>query len=480
MSQARAIEKLSTQHHYHGRMTDLVTAEKEQECAVAPSFAEVVKAFLRIGLLSFGGPAAQIGLMHRIAVDEKRWISEDRFLHALNYCMLLPGPEAQQLATYIGWLLHGVRGGIVAGVLFVLPGLAVITGLSAAYALYQDIGWVVGLFFGLKAAVLSIVIEAVVRIGGRALKSRFHRAIAALAFLSLFVLSLPFPLVVLAAGAAGLVVARASPAIPVFRDAAEAGARGRRISVVRSLVVLVFWLTVWQAPLAVLYILGDPAGLTAVFSFFSKMALVTFGGAYAVLAYVAQVAVEHYQWLRPGEMLDGLALAETTPGPLVLVLSFVGCLAAFRETGGLDPLLSGVLGALITAWATFVPSFIWIFAGAPYIERLYGNRLVTGALSAITAAVVGVILNLAVWFALHVLFTKVDRLVLWQGFGARGNMEGAGFLPIFISVPDPATLDVAALGISLLAALLVFRLRQGIGRTLLVCAAAGFALRALV
>lgn len=461
-------------------MTDLVTAEKEPQCTAAPSFAEVVKSFFQIGILSFGGPAAQIGLMHRIAVDEKRWISEDRFLHALNYCMLLPGPEAQQLATYIGWLLHGVRGGIVAGLLFVLPGLAVITGLSAIYALYQDIGWVAGLFFGLKAAVLSIVIEAVVRIGKRALKSGFHRAIAALAFLSLFVLSLPFPVVVLAAGAAGLVVARAGPAVPVSRDAAAAEAGGWRVSPVRSLLALAFWLMVWQAPLAALYILGDPAGLTAVFSFFSKMALVTFGGAYAVLAYVAQVAVEHYQWLRPGEMLHGLALAETTPGPLVLVLSFVGFLAAFRETGGLDPLLSGVLGALITAWATFVPSFIWIFAGAPHIERLYGNRLVTGALSAITAAVVGVILNLAVWFALHVLFTKVDRLVLWDGFGARGKVEGVGFLPVSISVPDLATLDVAALGISLLAALLVFRFRQGIGRTLLVCATAGFALRALV
>jgi chromate transporter len=449
----------------------------EQETIPQPSFGEFLSAFLRIGLMSFGGPAAQIALMHRVCVDEKRWVSENRFLHALNFCMLLPGPEAQQLATYIGWLTHGVRGGMVAGLLFVLPGLAVILGLSALYAYYHDVGWVTGLFFGLKAAILAIVVEAVVRIGRRALKTRFHRLVALSAFLALFVFALPFPLVVLMAGFAGLAEAR-MVARDGSRHAADlvdpVPAASRPVG--RSLATLAFWLIVWQAPLLPLWLLSGESGLGEIFAFFSRMALVTFGGAYAVLAYVAQVAVDQYHWLEPGEMLDGLALAETTPGPLVLVLSYVGFLAGFRDAGGLPPFLGGVLGGLLAAWATFVPSFVWIFAGAPYIERLRGNRLITAALSAITAAVVGVILNLAVWFALHVLFAEVGRWSIWP---ATAEVPG-GAAPAFsvsLPLPDLATLDPAALVLALLSAVMIFLLKQGMGRTLMAAAALGLVYR---
>ena len=448
-----------------------------QTDVTSPNFREMLRAFAAIGVLSFGGPAAQIAMMHRVVVDEKRWISEPHFLHALNFCMLLPGPEAQQLATYIGWLLHGVRGGIAAGLLFVIPGLCVILGLSAAYALFQETTWLAGLFFGLKAAVLSIVIEAVIRIGRRALKTPLHRAVAALAFLALFLLALPFPLVVLAAGFIGYIGSRAAPgsAEQPAGDAAPEGSR-QSLQPLRGLAALIFWVAVWQAPLALLCVFGQD-GLSTMFLFFSKMALVTFGGAYAVLAYVAQVAVEHYHWLQPGEMLDGLALAETTPGPLVLVLSFVGFLSGFRLPTGLDPLLAGVLGAMLAAWATFVPSFVWIFAGAPYIERLRGNRRLTAVLSAITAAVVGVILNLAVWFALHVLFAKVDRLTLWPQHGIASADGGGTFGTLSLAWPRLSSLDVEAVGISLLAAVLVFSARLGVAAVLTSCAATGLLLR---
>jgi len=416
--------------------------------------------------MSFGGPAAQIALMHKICVEEKRWIDEDRYLHALNYCMLLPGPEAQQLATYIGWLLHGVRGGIVAGLLFVLPGLAVILGLSSLYALYQEASLVTGLFFGLKAAVLAIVVEAVVRIGKRALKSGFHRGLAAAAFIALFLFSLPFPLVVLTAALIGLLHARGAPAATV--DISEE-VRARP-PLLGQLAALLFWVGVWLAPLPLLWLALPETALPEVQTFFSKMALVTFGGAYAVLAYVAQVAVDHYAWLKPGEMLDGLALAETTPGPLVLVLSYVGFLAGFRQSGALDPLVGGLLGGLIAAWATFIPSFIWIFAGAPYIERLRGNRLLSAALSAITAAVVGVILNLAVWFALHVIFARVEPVEL------------VSLGPIALAVPLPvwSSLDWQALVIAVIAAVMIFRFHLGIGKTLIVAGLLGLAARFLL
>ncbi|GEO85114.1 MULTISPECIES: chromate efflux transporter [Alphaproteobacteria] len=454
----------------------------EQETIQQPSFGELLSAFLRIGLLSFGGPAAQIALMHRICVDERRWVSEARFLHALNFCMLLPGPEAQQLATYIGWLTNGVRGGIAAGLLFVLPGLAVILGLSALYAHYHDLGWVAGLFFGVKAAILAIVVEAVVRIGRRALTTRFHRIVAFAAFVALFVFSLPFPLVVLFAGVAGLAEALAAahhgqPAAIGLDEGADLGEVPRR-PLVRSLVTLAFWLVVWQAPILGLWLLSGASGLAEIFSFFSRMALVTFGGAYAVLAYVAQVAVEQYHWLKPGEMLDGLALAETTPGPLVLVLSYVGFLAGFRDAGGMPPFLGGIFGGLLAAWATFVPSFVWIFAGAPYVERLRGNRMITAALSTITAAVVGVILNLAVWFALHVLFAKVDRWTIWPS-PREGVDETAPFFSFSLPLPDPTALDPAALGLAVLSAVMIFVLKQGMGRTLIAAAGLGLLYRLL-
>jgi putative chromate ion transporter len=430
-----------------------------------PTFPELVRVFARIGCLSFGGPAAQIALMHKAVVDERKWLSEERFLHALSYCMLLPGPEAQQLATYIGWLTHGVRGGIVAGLLFVLPGLFVIIGLSTLYALFQDAGWLAGLFFGLKAAVLTIVLEAVIRLARRTLKTRFLRGLAIAAFLALFVLGLPFPLVVLAAGLAGFVHARrAATGTSGEEPGAEAIGR-KRVPLGRSLLSLAFWVFVWQLPFLMLLPLAGAESLAAMFSFFSRMALVTFGGAYAVLAYVAQVAVQDYGWLRPGEMLDGLALAETTPGPLVLVLSYVGYLVGFRTVPGLDPVMGGIIGAVLTAWATFVPSFIWIFAGAPHIERLRGKPQISAALSAITAAVVGVIANLALWFGLHVLFAEVRRLPLvpgWTGEGAPG-----------LWWPTFATLDPAALLLFLASALLLLRLKIGLVKVLLACALAG-------
>lgn len=424
-----------------------------------PSLSELISVFARIGCLSFGGPAAQIAMMHRAVVEEKRWLSEDRFLHALNYCMLLPGPEAQQLATYIGWLTHGTRGGVIAGLLFVLPGLVVITILSAAYALWQETTWLAGLFFGLKAAVLAIVVEAVIRLSKKTLKSGFLCLVAATAFVALFLFSVPFPIVVLAAAFAGFLNARRTG---VTATAAGLSDLPVRPPVGRAIATLIGWIIVWQAPLLILWAFSAPDGLTSLFSFFSKMALVTFGGAYAVLAYVAQVGVEQYGWLRAGEMLDGLALAETTPGPLVLVLSFVGFLTGFREASGIA---GGILGALLVAWATFVPSFVFIFVGAPYIERLRGNRILSGALSAITAAVVGVILNLAIWFGLHVLFREVGKVELVPSLG------------LDLALPVWTSLEPAAALLFVLSAVLLFRLKLGMVPVLGICAAAGLAVR---
>jgi len=435
----------------------------DQNPGAAPSFRELVAVFARIGALSFGGPAGQIGMMHKTLVEERRWLSEERFLHALNYCMLLPGPEAQQLATYIGWLLFGVRGGIVSGLLFVLPGLAIILGLSAAYVLYQDATWLAGLFFGLKAAVLAIVVEAVIRLGRRTLKTTFLRCVAAAAFVALFFFSLPFPLVVFAAGLAGYLMTRAGGQQTQDGVAKGDGPPGAKTpGVARTIATLVFWILVWQSPVLALWAFGAPESLSSLFAFFSKMALVTFGGAYAVLAYVAQVAVADYGWLKPGEMLDGLALAETTPGPLVLVLSFVGFLVGFREASGLGPVTGGIIGGLLVAWATFVPSFVFIFAGAPLIERLRGNALLSGALSAITAAVVGVILNLAIWFGLHVLFREVRHVDLFAlaGFG--------------LSVPVWSSLDPIALVLFAASSVMLFVLKLGMVPVLAISAAAGF------
>jgi chromate transporter len=383
------------------------------------SLGEAFRVWLRVAALSLGGPAGQIAVMHRILVEEKRWVSESRFLHALNYCMLLPGPEAQQLATYVGWLMHRTLGGIMAGGLFILPGIVAIMGLSWIYALYGKIGIVAALFFGLKAAVLAIVLEAVVRIGKRALKNRILIGIAAAAFAAIFFLDAPFPLIILAAGLIGFSGGRAG--LAQF----QAGGHGDDAqdndnllgedlpahaspNIRRSVRVATIWLTLWLVPvLTLVLILGRGDVFSQIAIFFSKMAMVTFGGAYAVLAYVAQQAVETYGWLQPGEMLDGLGMAETTPGPLIMVLQFVGFMAAFREPGILDPLIAGTLGGLLATWVTFAPCFLWIFLGAPYIEVLRGNRALSGALTAITAAVVGVILNLAIWFGIHTIFGGV-------------------------------------------------------------------------
>ncbi len=442
-----------------------------------PSFGEATRVWLKIALLSFGGPAAQIAMMHRILVEEKRWISDRRFLHALNYCMLLPGPEATQLATYVGWLLHKTRGGLVAGLLFILPGILAIMALSWIYVLFGQVGIVAALFFGLKAAILAVVLEAVLRIGRRALKNRTLIALAAAAFVALFFFKVPFPVVVLAAALIGYAGAKSGlHAFDVSMAHGSSGAKQvvdtvldeqqpehTRPSLFRFVTVSAVWLTIWLVPVALLLaFLGGSNTFSRIAVFFSQMAMVTFGGAYAVLAYVAQRAVEDYGWLSAGEMLDGLGLAETTPGPLIMVLQFVGFLAAFRDPGLLHPLLAASLGGLLATWVTFAPCFLWIFAGAPYIETLRANKALSGALAAITAAVVGVILNLAVWFAQNILFREQKA---FSTFGMQ------------IEYPVLASVDVYALGLALLAGVMMFVVRAGLVKTLIVCSAAGVALR---
>ncbi|MES2253586.1 MAG: chromate efflux transporter [Pseudomonadota bacterium] len=419
----------------------------------------------RVAALSFGGPAGQIAVMHRILVDEKRWIGEARFLHALNYCMLLPGPEAHQLAVYIGWLLHKTRGGILAGTLFVLPGLISLGVLSLVYARFGTIGWVQGLFFGLKAAVLALVVQAVIRVGSRALKTRAQLAIAAAAFAALALFALPFPLVILGAALIGLAgqalhlswfqgdaghgSASKAEGPPALIDAAFAREIPAHVrpSAIRFATIIFVGLIIWLSPLGfLLATLGSRNVFTAVAAFNAKMAVVTFGGAYAVLAYMAQQAVEYYHWLKPGEMLVGLGFAETTPGPLISVVQFVGFMAAFRQPGMLDPLAAGTIGGLLAMWMTFVPSFLWIFLGGPYVESLIANKSLDAALTAITAAVVGVILNLALWFGLHTLFAQT------------GIRQIAG---LTLSVPVLASIDWAALAISLAAFVAIFRFKMG-------------------
>lgn len=420
-----------------------------------PTFAEALKVWLKIGLLSFGGPAGQIALMHRTLVDERKWIGEGRFLHALNFCMLLPGPEAQQLATYMGWLMHGWRGGIAAGVLFVLPGAAVVLALAALYAYFGALPLAMAVFVGVKAAVLAIVIEALLRIARRALKAPFLWALAGASFVAIFALNVRFPVIVVGAALFGLAATRFGW-LKVVAEA-EDGALIRPRTAAQTAGILIGGLALWFLPVAVCAVAAPPV-FTDISLFFSKLAVVTFGGAYAVLAYMAQAAVEGYQWLSAGEMLDGLGLAETTPGPLILVTEFVGFLAAFRDPGGLSPLFAGTLGALLTLWVTFVPSFLWIFLGAPYVERLYGNRALKAALAAITAAVVGVILNLAAWFALHVLFADL-REWTWG--------------PLRLLLPDMTTLQPLAAALALVAAYLLLRRGWGMAATLALAAAVG-------
>lgn len=421
-----------------------------------------VRVWARIAAQSFGGPAGQIAVMHRILVDEKRWISEERFLHALNFCMLLPGPEAQQLAIYTGWLLHGTRGGIVAGTLFVLPGFLSILVLSVLYALYQETALVQAVFFGLKAAVLVIVADAVVRIGRRALRHSLLVALAALAFVAIFFFNVPFPVVILAAGLGGYLGSRVRPEVfqgggghgggrpgEGVKDAVITAETAPRVvpSWGRLTRVVSLGLAVWFGPLL---LVGAFLGFGSVYwqmaKFFSQMAVVTFGGAYAVLTYVAQQAVQVFGWLRPGEMLTGLGMAETTPGPLIQVVQYVGFLGAYRDPGGLTPLAAGLLASAVVTWATYAPCFLWIFLGAPYIERLRGNRALSGALTAITAAVVGVILNLSVWFALHTLFARVGEARLG---------------PLRVYTPDWRSLSVPSLVLAGVAALALFRFRLG-------------------
>jgi chromate transporter len=443
------------------------------------SLREAFWTWMRIAGLSFGGPAGQIAVMHRILVEEKRWVSEERFLHALNYCMLLPGPEAQQLATYIGWLMHRTLGGIISGGLFVLPGIVAIMALSYIYAAWGSVPIVIALFFGLKAAVLAIVVEAVVRIGKRALKNQASIALAAAAFLGIFFLSIPFPIIIFGAALIGFVggmtgaaafqgngghgPSKASGAVPIVDSLlGENLPEHARPSVLRALQVSAVWLALWLIPVAALLaLLGSANVFSQIAVFFSKMAMVTFGGAYAVLAYVAQQAVDHYRWLKPGEMLDGLGMAETTPGPLIMVLQFVGFMAAFRDPGGLPPMLAGTLGGLLATWVTFTPCFLWIFLGAPFVEKLRGNKALNAALSAITAAVVGVILNLAVWFAIHTIFRQTTPV---RAF------------PIAFDAPVFASVDPWALVLAIAAAIAIFQFKVGMIQTLAACCASGIVL----
>jgi chromate transporter len=442
-----------------------------------PTFAEATKVWLRIAALSFGGPAGQIAVMHRILVEERRWLGDGRFLHALNFCMLLPGPEAQQLATYIGWLMHGVRGALIAGILFILPGVVAIMALSWIYAIWSDAGLLWGLFFGLKAAVLAIVVQAVLRVGKRALKNSAMQVIAALSFLAIFAFGVPFPAIIVAAALIGWGGTKAG--LKAFREGDEHGVVGTthvadaetllgeeiggfereaRTGALRAGVVA---LVVWLLPVAALAILAPGSVFADIAAFFSKLAVLTFGGAYAVLGWVAQEAVGTYGWLTPGEMLDGLGMAETTPGPLIMVLQFVGFMAAFREAGWAAPLLAGALGGLLATWVTFAPCFAWIFLGAPWMERLRENTALSAALTAVTAAVVGVILNLAIWFAIHVVWHEVVHLQ-------------AG--PLSMDLPVLGSINWAAAALSVLALVAVLRFKLGMATVLGSAAVAGITL----
>ncbi|HEV8333717.1 MAG TPA: chromate efflux transporter [Steroidobacteraceae bacterium] len=455
-----------------------MAAESRDTVSPAPplSFGEALRLWTKIGWLSFGGPAGQIALMHRELVERRRWISETRFLHALNYCMLLPGPEAQQLATYMGWLLHRTWGGIVAGGLFVVPGALVMLVLSWLYVRYSSLGPVAALFFGLKAAVLAVVVDAVLRIGRRALRNRFMVAIAAAAFLAIYFFKVPFPWIVVGAALVGVIARRLVPRN--FEQAAASDLHKANDFVVdrmhetgqlahaqpsarRALKLTVVCLLIWLVPVAVVAAwLGADHVLTREGTIFGQTAVVTFGGAYAVLAYVGQRAVEELHWLHPGEMIDGLAMAETTPGPLIMVLQFVGFVAAYRYGAPLDPWFAAVLGACLTTWVTFVPSFAFIFIGAPYVESLRQHRGLNAALSCVTAAVVGVILNLSVWFATHTLFGRVDA----RTYG-----------PLHVDVPDWSTLEPMALLLAAGSMIAMLRFKVGMAWTLAASAALGIA-----
>lgn len=439
-------------------MADVLTSPARTDIAGGgPTFAEAFATWAKIGVLSFGGPTAQIALMHRIIVDEKKWLDETHFLNALSFCMLLPGPEAMQLATYTGWRLHGLAGGLAAGLLFVLPGAVVVLALAAIYAAFGQVPLVEAIFFGIKAAVLVIVIEALLRIARRALAKTEHWAIAALSFVAIFFFALPFPLIVLGAALFGFLRAKC-PAVP----AAAVPPPSKLAPLSQTLRTVGAWLVIWLTPLlALAAIFGRDHILPQLGWFFSKLAVVTFGGAYAVLAYMSQDVVVHHGWLEPGQMLDGLGLAETTPGPLILVTEFVGFLAAWRA-GGEAAWSMGILGALTALWATFAPCFLWIFAGAPYVEWINAQPRLRSALAATTAAVVGVIFNLALWFALHVFFGKVQLVEI-------------GALKLW--TPKLATLDWRVVILALVSGVLLLRHHWGIPAVLAVASALGIAIR---
>jgi len=429
-------------------------------------FDEALRVWVRVALLSFGGPAGQIAVIHRIIVEEKKWIDEDRFLHALNFCMLLPGPEAQQLATYLGWLMHRTRGALAAGLLFILPGVISIMVLSWIYVLAGRAAPVAAILFGLKAAVLAIVLDALVRIGRRALTGKLRILVAAAGFGCIFFLALPFPLIVAAAALTGIAAAALAGPNPVAASQPDnekhRALRHRGGSIRSSLTAAAAMLLFWLVPVALISLLRGPDDIfSAIGSFFSRVALFSFGGAYAVLSYVAQAAVETHHWLTAPEMIDGLGMAETTPGPLIMVTQFVGFLAGYRNAGALPPLLAGTLGGLLTSWVTFAPCFVWILAGAPFVERLRRNRWAAAALAMVTAAVVGVILNLSLWFALHVLFGRVTAM--------RSG-------PFIVWTPDPATVDWSAWLLSASALVAVFRCKLNYGLLIGASAAVGLLL----
>ena len=417
---------------------------------VQVSFREALATWFKVGCLGFGGPAGQIALMHRIVVDEKKWVEESRYLHALNFCMLLPGPEAQKLATYVGWLLHGTRGGLAAGILFVLPGALVMLGVSLLYVLGQGIPAVEGALFGVKAAVLVIVVEALLRIARRGLKTRLLLGLAALAFVGIFFFDLPFPLIVAAAAVIGF-FATEKAQIVQLQENPGAWRQALRSLVIGSLL--------WLAPVAlVVAALGTGHVMFDIAAFFSKLAVVSFGGAYALLAYMAQQAVETYGWMSAPEMVDGLGLAETLPGPLIKITQFVGFVAAYRDPAPFSPLGAAVLGSALTTWVTFAFPMMLIFAGAPFVEQLRSNQRLSGALQAVTAAVVGVILNLTIWFALHVLFPRVEEV-------RAGPLRWYAF--------EPAALDWKAAVLAAVAAVLMLRLHRGLVETVALMALLG-------
>ena len=416
-----------------------------------PLFTEAIKVWVYIGLLSFGGPAAQVALMHRVLVEERKWLTEKQYLDALSFCMLLPGPEAMQLATYAGWRMHGVIGGLAAGLLFVVPGALVILALAIAYVSFGQVTVVASLFVGIKAAIVVVVIDALLRISHKALKTLEHWLIALLSFISIFFFALPFPLIVFVVACYGYFGhAR-------FPGTVKAAETHNLPAISATLKTAILWLIIWLLPLLILTLLvGSENVILELGWFFSKLAVVTFGGAYAVLAYMAQDVVVAHEWLTSGQMMDGLGLAETTPGPLILVTEFVGYLAAYQSH---NSWLLGLAGALIALWCTFVPCLMWIFTGAPYIEWINNQPKLKGALTAIMAAVVGVILNLSIWFALHVFFQQVTPLKY-------------GVLTLWL--PQLSSLDVSAVILALLSGWLLLKKRWKIPKVLATAALGAF------